>query len=320
LIPKGKHRDFPFILVGAAPESKGQCVKGAQMTMQMTKFSDKRIDVAQNKAIEAALAAAIRHQICAFDYVVSPIPEVFGERWRKAFGRERERLIEKHGDKTANLFALAQRSYIYSITHSATFMREMLISAGTVNIVEGEMASLEEPQSYADTEGWAYTLFNGVCAEINKPQAILQACALKEFPEDSCLLSAMGIVWFFMAGEAAKDDRQLAMDSLFEAANALMLSNSLDAFEAGSELAKEETPSVNPAVELAKKRHTENYAMIGNVVKYWHENIDKNLSASKAADELLKVVPLSHKKLAEVVAAEKKKLAEVVAAEKKKST
>jgi hypothetical protein len=63
----------------------------------------------------------------------------------------------------------------------------------------------------------------------------------------------------------------------------------------------------NPASELAKLRHAENYAMAEEALKYWQENIDPNLSASKAANELLKVVPFSHKKLAEIVAAAKKK-------------
>jgi len=64
---------------------------------------------------------------------------------------------------------------------------------------------------------------------------------------------------------------------------------------------------INPAVELAKRRHAEHYALIGDALKYWREKIDPTLSASKAANELVRVVPLSHKKLAEVVAAEKKK-------------
>lgn len=63
----------------------------------------------------------------------------------------------------------------------------------------------------------------------------------------------------------------------------------------------------NPAAELARRRHAENYAMVDDALKYWRENIDPAISASKAANELVRVVPLSHKKLAQVVAAEKKK-------------
>jgi hypothetical protein len=69
----------------------------------------------------------------------------------------------------------------------------------------------------------------------------------------------------------------------------------------------EKNHGANPAVELAKRRHAENYALIGDALKYWREKIDPSLSASKAANVLVGVVPLSHKKLAEVVAAEKKK-------------
>jgi hypothetical protein len=61
------------------------------------------------------------------------------------------------------------------------------------------------------------------------------------------------------------------------------------------------------AAALAKRRHAENDALTEDALKYWREKIDPTISASKAADELVRVVPLSHKKLAEIVAAEKKK-------------
>ncbi|RAS17581.1 hypothetical protein DFO50_103192 [Microvirgula sp. AG722] len=64
----------------------------------------------------------------------------------------------------------------------------------------------------------------------------------------------------------------------------------------------------NPAAELARRRHAGNYALVADALKYWREEIDPTISASKAADKLVRVVPLSHKKLAEVIAAEKKKL------------
>ena len=57
------------------------------------------------------------------------------------------------------------------------------------------------------------------------------------------------------------------------------------------------------AAALAKRRHAENDALTEDALKYWREKIDPTISASKAADELVRVVPLSHKKLAEIVAA-----------------
>lgn len=62
------------------------------------------------------------------------------------------------------------------------------------------------------------------------------------------------------------------------------------------------------ASALAKKRHAENYALQEDVKKHWRENIDPTLSAQKAADEVVraKVVPLSHKKIAEIISRERK--------------
>jgi len=64
----------------------------------------------------------------------------------------------------------------------------------------------------------------------------------------------------------------------------------------------------NPAAMLAKRRHAENYSMIEAALSHWKENINPNVSAQKAANELVRIVPLSHKKLAEIISAEKKKL------------
>ncbi|GBG03810.1 hypothetical protein AZSI13_31370 [Azospira sp. I13] len=61
-----------------------------------------------------------------------------------------------------------------------------------------------------------------------------------------------------------------------------------------------------PAVELARKRHAEHQAMIEYAIKYWRANIDPKLSAQKAANELLNVVNLGHKKLAEIVSKAKR--------------
>ncbi|WP_186104526.1 hypothetical protein [Burkholderia gladioli] len=62
----------------------------------------------------------------------------------------------------------------------------------------------------------------------------------------------------------------------------------------------------NPAAEMAKLRHAENRSLIRDAVKHWRENIDPGLSAQKAATELTKIVPLSHKKLAEIISKAKK--------------
>lgn len=56
------------------------------------------------------------------------------------------------------------------------------------------------------------------------------------------------------------------------------------------------------AKKAALLRHTETYALKKQAIEYWHEHIDPHLSNQKAADILLKIVPVSHRKLVEYVA------------------
>lgn len=57
----------------------------------------------------------------------------------------------------------------------------------------------------------------------------------------------------------------------------------------------------------AHKRHAETYVLKEQAIDYWCKNIDPKLSNPKAADILIKVVPVSHRKLVEYVAEAKRK-------------
>lgn len=54
-------------------------------------------------------------------------------------------------------------------------------------------------------------------------------------------------------------------------------------------------------------RHAETRSMREDAIDYWRKNIDPKLSAPKAANELIKIVPLSHRKLEEIIREEQKK-------------
>ena len=60
------------------------------------------------------------------------------------------------------------------------------------------------------------------------------------------------------------------------------------------------------ASKAANARHIETYELKKQAMDYWREHIDPNLSNPKAADLLLKVVALSHRKLVEYVAEAKR--------------
>lgn len=60
------------------------------------------------------------------------------------------------------------------------------------------------------------------------------------------------------------------------------------------------------ARKKAYLRHKENYELKKQAIDYWCANIDLNLSNDKAANELVKIVPMSHRKLSEYVSEAKR--------------
>lgn len=60
------------------------------------------------------------------------------------------------------------------------------------------------------------------------------------------------------------------------------------------------------ASNAAFARHNETYILKKQAIDYWREHIDPNLSNPKAADLLIKIVPVSHRKLVEYVAEAKR--------------
>lgn len=265
-----------------------------------------RAEVASIEAKETALKAALAHGADIIDFAYRDIPSSFGAKWKNRFARVRKNLTEKYGNQFDSLILLSQRSYVYSIVQASSYMYWMFHDVGGPrNEVQ---LGLTSPESYADQEGWAYTLANGVCAELHKPNELLKGTAFTGFPDDHDVLTAMAIVWFFDAAQIRRSNESKAMDLLFEAADALDLATGRYMWDEGEKSCEEENRNENPAAAMARLRHADNYALADEARKYWRENIDPTLSAQKAADNLLRVVPLSHKKLAELVAAEKKKL------------
>lgn len=61
------------------------------------------------------------------------------------------------------------------------------------------------------------------------------------------------------------------------------------------------------ASNAAFARHKETYELKNQAMDYWRSNIDHGLSNDKAAELLIKVVPLSHRKLSQYVAEAKRK-------------
>lgn len=254
---------------------------------------------ANARACAVALPMALAYQADT-NCVRGEIPKVFGERWSVFFQRIRGRLAEKYGDKLDDLCLVASRFYVYACYHGSTYMVETFEASGGVR--NSTQACMVIPDCYADYEGWANTLYAEV-SSISKPMDLLRGTQFEKFPNDGDILEAMAVIWFFEAASTPPNGGK-SMDVLFEAMDAAYLAhgewmwNEAEALYEGT---------INPAAELAKKRHLESYALADYARQYWRENIDPALSAQRAATELTRVVPLSHKKLAEIVSSEKKK-------------
>lgn len=253
--------------------------------------------------VEAALNVTDRNAT----QITPPAASIFGARWSQSFNDVFEGLKCAYGDKFEDLIFLSIRLVAYS-TNKAAAVMSIFRDADTNNTTE-TIAALCTAQGYADSEGWAYTLYNCL-SELDKPIELLSGTAFKEMPRTAHILDAISVYWFFEASKTYAHDSPRAIDLLFEAADAASLSNGMNMWDAAQENIVEEVYANShskAASALAKKRHAENYALADDAVRYWRENIDPNLPASKAAEQLLRVVPLSYKKLAELIAAERKK-------------
>lgn len=148
---------------------------------------------------------------------------------------------------------------------------------------------------------------------IEKVKEQLETKGIKTKPAESIGrkgdMAAIFMVTLMVKKMAEEGNFRGALDMLTKTSRAMGMIKVIVSFEQNKEIEGLSSDSVVKimAATLAKKRHAENYALIEDALKYWHDNIDPSLSAQAAANELLGVVPLSHKKLAEVVSAEKKK-------------
>ena len=259
-----------------------------------------RANEASRRARLFAISKALERPI-EIGHGLSEIPLEFGQRWANRFLRRQHHLLESYGDSASQLFGLAIRFFEYSKWKASRWIKEITISSPLYGEIDppADFSSRSTPDGYAAIEGWADTFYDSV-SDIDKPYELLLGSGFDAFPIDEDLLEAISIVWFFEASRLHKLKNPLFMDVLCEAAEAGEDSHSLFMWNEG---AKHD----NPASAMARRRHRENYALADDAIKYWRDNISPDLSAQKAATELTRVVPLSHKKLAEIVSTEKNK-------------
>ena len=260
------------------------------------------MDLANNQVLQEALTISPET-----DHVIAnDIPAIFGRKWHKKFHNVRESLAHEYQAQTGNMIKLTAHYYEYSKLFGAAQIRLVVEHESDKTHSASSMFRLATPDGYEEYEGWSNVATEHIYS-IDKPQVLAEKYGFSEYPKNEDLMSAQGLIWFFKAAELQQAGRQEAHDVLFEAAE--MCSDACGCFMwlEGEKNAKQEAKELNPAALLARRRHAENYALTEEVIKLWKQNIDPSLSAQKAANELIRYVPLSHKKIAEIVAAQKKK-------------
>lgn len=190
------------------------------------------------------------------------------------------------------------------------------MGTNTIGVIKKEAAGIQERlwdiaiNSYGlertqDTvERIQWTSLDEVTKQGNKCGAKMPTTRMSPHEPVDC-----GLAMAFMCAAWAENEKDPheALSMLMLAGEALGMLKVIGMLKASGLELDEGTRRKIFASGMAKARHSENYAMADDAITYWRQNIDPCLSASKAANELMRVVPLSHKKLAEIVSAEKKK-------------
>ena len=273
-----------------------------------------RVEEATKRAITLAVSKALAIPLDSGLAILGAIPLEFGHRWAGRFSRRQRRLLEFYGDHASHLFGLAIRLFEYAKWERSGALKELITTSPSRDEIDPHTTLLSTPDGYAEIEGWAATFYDCV-SDTEKPDELLVGSVFGEFPVNSDLLEAISIAWFFDASRLYTKNNPLFMDVLSEAAEAGADSHGAYMWDEGVKDGGD-----NPAAAMAKRRHAEHYALASDALKYWRENIDPTLSAERAADDLLKVVPLGHKKLAALVSAEKNKVSRLRKAESERKT
>lgn len=234
-----------------------------------------------------------------------------GEMARRTVRRMAQSAEIRWGGRASAFIAFTLKMYWFACWEGASYVAE--------SVRLGEMLDndytreLSTADGYAKLEGKEYTLFNKI-SEIDIEDVVvplLEGTPLQgTVPDAKDFLEAIAYYWFHEANrEMECGNVAAAMDFLCEAYEAVRDEHGIFIYENATDDGATGLPSVRTAAaQMARMRHAENYSLIEYAIKHWRENIDPSISAAKAANELVRVVNLSHKKLAEVISAEKKKL------------
>lgn len=217
----------------------------------------------------------------------------------KIANREFEDLNSKYGEKLPLLCAMANKHF-----HASVMAGNIFFINGIKNKIINNNEYTQKLcnfDGYVENEGAANTAYNfeGSLFVINSMEMIFDNYK----PQD--LMNALGLYWLTLIENKYKRTKKLDINFLAEALDTFNLAHGSFMWDEGFKCAQEEKSE--QMRKAAKKRHRENYELKEQAVLFWSKNIDPNISNDKAAEILMKIVPLSFRKLSEYVSEAKRK-------------
>lgn len=256
--------------------------------------SDDVIDLTATAKLEAKELAikTVLEMKLPEDVYISADLLTMGKRLSSIYAREYNQLAKIYGlNNLGKLAAMANKHYWISCHESANIVRYYsgLEDYQNLNDIAKDVKSV---QDYADDDGWAYTLYDYVSTLSNN-----------EYLEGDGfvggdVLRFIGLYWINVAETLQENSDKF--DYITEALDAFNLFSSNNMFNHGSISGKNQAKKVRS--NAGKLGHIDTYALKAQAIEYWREYIDPKLSNPKAADLLIKIVPVGHRKLVEYVA------------------
>lgn len=253
--------------------------------MPVDDFDLRACESSEKNSSQAVMAMALNHRAVVNGCAHGDIPRTFGDKWARFFQRSRHKLSEKYGDRLESLCVVADRLFLSGRDAGAAFMSGLYESSGTEESAEWER--LGTPDGYADDFGWANTL-DSELARLDLPDEVLEGTAFDEFPDQSDILEAMAIVWFFDAALVFPEDPGRAFDVLFEAAHAVDLAHRTLAWNSSDECHAHDRQMANSAMAktLNSARHRKTNEAKAMAIEEWQKDPSRFASAEKAGNQI----------------------------------
>ena len=260
--------------------------------------SEDRLLMTHESARKQGLKYSLEASIDVGAYIDASTPSVFGPRWYRHFSSVDTMLSELFKEDIEDFLKVSVRTFLYSKRYGEIFdFGHSFINQINSGAISLESENLEAPVLTMKPR-LALLLLSYMPSEKDPLNELFDDTPFFTPETARFILYAMGLIWFFRAGELYATDVTSAFNMLYEASQVVDHADAISDNFVVSKITKS-------ASELAKRRHAENYALADYVRTYWRQNIDPALSAQKAAEEIIRarIVPLSHKKIAEIVSA-----------------